>query len=86
MGNFSIWRRFKENSLKFPKKNWQIYIVPNSYWENLENQAKIWVKAENRLNIKEPQDWYKIKPEGKFFLAGKLQFFLEFFLKKVLDG
>jgi hypothetical protein len=33
---------------------------PNGYWSDLENQRKFFDNLETKLNIKQPEDWYKI--------------------------
>ena len=43
---------------------------PNGYWSDLENQRKFFDNLETKLNIKQPEDWYKIQGTEVYKLGG----------------
>ena len=49
----------------YPEHPWDIWKldrVPTKYWENIENQRRFMDQLANQLNVKQLNDWYKVKP------------------------
>ena len=47
----------------YPEHDWIIWkfvYVPKKFWENIENQRKYFDWLAKELNVKQPDDWYKV--------------------------